>query len=519
MYDLIIIGAGVNGAGIARDAALNGLKVLVLDKEDVASGTSATSTRLIHGGLRYLEYGEVHLVRESLREREILLRQAPHLVKPLPLLIPIYEGAKRGPLLVWLGMLAYDILSFDKSVDHHHMLSRKKLLKRFPGVAAQGLRGAALYYDCQVDYAERLVVENMLSALYMGVDLKTYTNVEELSIVNGVCQGVLARTPQGELVRYEGRVVMNVAGPWVDKVLTGGGSFPRLMGGTKGSHLVVKPFPGVPQDGLYVEAQADGRPFFIVPWNDLVLIGTTDLRTDEDLDALRTSGAEVDYLLREANLVIPGAGLTPESVLYTYTGVRPLPYVAEGKTAGITRRHLIINHAPAAKGLYSIVGGKLTTYRSLAEQATDTVLKALKLKRRDSTRKRALPGCTNMHLPPYRDAFRTRHGLSDLTAAHLLKVYGQRAEEVLALASGHPDLKTVLCEESGTIAAEIVMALGPEKATTLTDIFMRRTMTGFAPSRGLGAAEAAARVAQQHCGWTPEHAAREVDRYRDYCTR
>ncbi len=487
--------------------------MLVLDKEDLASGTSATSTRLIHGGLRYLEYGEVHLVRESLREREILLRHAPHLVKPLPLLIPLYQGAKRGPGLVWLGMVAYDILSFDKSVDHHHMLSRAATLKRCPGVNAEGLRGAAMYYDCQVDYAERLVVENMLSALQMGAELKTHTLVEEISVQGGRVTSVLARDRSGQVTRYEAQIVMNVAGPWVDKVLSTGGTFPRMMGGTKGSHLVVAPFPGAPTDGLYVEAEADGRPFFIVPWNDLVLIGTTDLRTDEDLDALRTSGDEREYLIREANRVIPGAGLTDASILYTYTGVRPLPYTEKGSTASITRRHQVVDHGAVAKGLFSIVGGKLTTYRSLAEEATDKVLKALRRKRHASTRNRALPGCTMMHREPYRSQFQQRHGLSVQTADHLLRVYGQRAEDVLALCYRDPLLKRRICEATGAIGAEVVYALEIEHAGTLADVMLRRTMIGLGPDQGRGAAAQATELAERYCGWDAARAGSELERY------
>lgn len=490
--------------------------MLVLDKEDLGSGTSATSTRLIHGGLRYLEYGEVHLVRESLREREILLRHAPHLVKPLPLLIPLYAGAKRGPALVWLGMVAYDVLSFDKSVDHHHMLSRAATLARCPGVRAEGLRGAALYYDCQVDYAERLVVENMMSALQLGAELKTHTRVEEITVSSGRATGVQARDLRtGQVAKYEAQVVMNVAGPWVDRVLAGAGKdFPRLMGGTKGSHLVVAPFPGAPRDGLYVEAEADGRPFFIVPWNDLVLIGTTDLRTDEDLDALRTSGDEREYLLREANRVIPQAGLTDEAILYTYTGVRPLPYTDKGSTAGITRRHLVVDHASVARGLFSIVGGKLTTYRSLAEEATDKILRFLKRKRQATTRNRALPGCTWMHVEPYRAQFQQRHGVTAQTADHLLRVYGQRAEEVLALAQSDPQLKRRICEVTGAIGAEVVYALEVERAETLADVMLRRTMIGLSKERGRGQADrAAAELAERYCGWDSARAGQELERY------
>ncbi|MGI9254477.1 MAG: FAD-dependent oxidoreductase, partial [Thermomicrobiales bacterium] len=179
-YDLIVIGAGINGSGIARDASMRGLRVLLLDKGDAGSGTTSWSTRLVHGGLRYLEHGEIALVRESLRERERLLRIASHLVVPLPLLIPIYDGDRRGPMLIRAGMVAYDALSFDKSLPRHRMLNRDAALDRAPGLDARGLNGAALYYDAQVEYAERLAVENMLDDLASGADVLLYTEVTEL---------------------------------------------------------------------------------------------------------------------------------------------------------------------------------------------------------------------------------------------------------------------------------------------------------------------------------------------------
>ncbi len=336
-FDLILIGAGINGAGIARDATLRGLRVLVLDKGDVAGGTTSWSTRLIHGGLRYLEHREIGLVRESLRERERLLRIAPHLVRPLPLLLPIYRGDKRGRLLIRAGMVAYDVLSRGKSLPGHRMLDRAAALGRAPGLAESGLLGAALYHDAQVEYAERLALENALDARAHGAEIRTYHHVSEILREDGRVTGVAGNDVlTGEPFRYAAPVVVNVAGPWVDEVLAGSnlGQRSRLIGGSKGSHIVVDPFPGAPRDALYAEARQDGRPFFIIPWNDLYLIGTTDTRYDGDLDKVMAEEWEIDLLLAETNRVIPTAKLTRECVRYTYAGVRPLPYapgVSEGE--------------------------------------------------------------------------------------------------------------------------------------------------------------------------------------------
>lgn len=521
-FDAIVIGAGINGAGIARDAAMRGLSVLLLDKGDVSAGTTSWSTRLIHGGLRYLEYYEVPLVRESLRERERLLHTAPHLVKPISMLIPIYEGDKRGPRLVRLGMLAYDALSFDKSLDHHHMLSADEALEREPGLNPVGLRGAAVYYDAQVEYAERLALENALSARAAGAALLTYAKVERLVVESNVARGVkLTDVLGGGEHTAHGELVINVTGPWVDVVLRGAGrSAERMIGGTKGSHIVVDPFPGAPSEALYVEAR-DGRPYFIVPWNDLYLIGTTDERYEGDLDRVVAGDEEIGYLVGETNRVIPGAGLTGDSVLFSYAGVRPLPHVGDGVAGGITRRHIVHDHAPdLAAQLISIVGGKITTYRNLAEQTVDMAFE--KLARRSPrcrTHAVPLPGAPLGDFEDFAESFRASSGLDEVTARRLLRVYGALATEVLEAAGDDDTLREPISHEPGTLGAEVVHALRHEGAETLTDVLVRRTMIGLGRSVGLGPDRAAAELAVRHCGWDEARAEREVNAYRAYMER
>ncbi len=532
-FDLIVVGAGVNGAGIARDAAMRGLRTLLLDKGDLASGTTSWSSRLIHGGLRYLEHREVGLVRESLRERERLLRMAPHLVQPLPLLIPIYKGDKRGPWLIRAGMLAYDLLSYDKSLDRHRMLSREEALKRAPGLDPSGLQAAAVYYDAQVEYAERLAVENALAAREQGSSVLTYARVDRLLLegesgsdsasVRGV---TFTDVLDGGTYQAHAAVTLNVAGPWVDEVLAElNGKAKRMIGGTKGSHIVVDPFPGAPHDALYVEAREDGRPFFIIPWNGQVLIGTTDSRYTGDLDQVEADEAEIAYLIGETNRVLPKAGLTRDSVRFTYSGVRPLPYQEDGREGGITRRHIVYDHARGrekVQGLLSIVGGKLTTYRNLAEHAVDMVFRKLD---------RPVPPCTTAQVPlpgarldgedfqAFRARFAAESGLSGRTVDHLLRVYGTRASAVLTLAGAETDLREPFSVETGAIGAEVVLALRDEMAETLADTLLRRTMVGMGPTVGLGADVAAARIAEQHLGWDADRAAREIAAYRAYVER
>ena len=408
-FDLIVVGAGINGAGIAR-AAMRGLRVLLLDKGDIASGTTQWATRLIHGGLRYLEYYEVSLVRESLKDREILLHIAPHLVKPLGFLVPIYERAKHGPLMVRLGMFGYDTLSLDKSLPNHRMLSAEEALEREPGLNPEGLRGAAFYYDAQVEYAERIAVENAISAHEHGAVVLTYARVDRLVREGDRVTGVeFTDVLGGGTYQARAPVTVNVAGPWVDEVL-GDVSEGRMIGGTKGSHLIVDPFPGAPKnEALYVEARRDGRPYFIVPWNGRYLIGTTDIRYDGDLDRVVADEEEIEYLIEETNYVIPEANLTRESVLFTYSGIRPLPFQPEGAEGSVTRSHIVYDHArgrgigtkrssagedaPRVEGLISIVGGKLTTYRNLSRQTVDMVYEKIGREAPESrTSKVPLPG-------------------------------------------------------------------------------------------------------------------------------
>jgi glycerol-3-phosphate dehydrogenase len=548
-FDLIVVGAGINGAGIARDAAMRGLRVLLLDKGDISSGTTQWATRLIHGGLRYLEHYEFALVRESLRDREAILHVAQHLVKPLGFLVPIYDRSSRGPLMIRLGMNVYDALSYDRSMDRHKMLSRKKVEEREPGLNPEGLKAAAFYYDAQVEYAERVAVENAISARDNGATIITYANVERLIVENGDVRGVeFTDVFEGERYTASAPVTVNVAGPWVDEVLTDlhrpgtDENVGRFMGGTKGSHLIVDPFPGAPEgEALYVEARKDGRPYFIVPWNGRYLIGTTDLRYEGNLDHVSASEDEIQYLLDETNYVIPEARLSREDVLFTYAGVRPLPYNPEGETGGVTRSHVVFDHAkggsaaggkvksqsaelPQVGGLLSIIGGKLTTYLNLSRQTVDAVFEKLGRKAPKSTsRKVPLPGSETSDFEAFAAGFRSASTIPEVLSGRLLKLYGVRAAEVLKVGEDDPELLTPLSSivsvETALIGAEVIWALREEMAQTLSDVLLRRTMAGYGPRVGLDVAEAAAGVAVKHLGWEQDRAEREVREYREWIER
>jgi glycerol-3-phosphate dehydrogenase len=535
-FDVIVIGAGINGAGVARDAAMRGLKVLLLDKGDLAGGTSSWSTRLIHGGLRYLEHGELGLVRESLRERECLLRIAPHLVRPFPMLLPVYQGARRGWWTIRAGMIAYDALSFGKTLSRHRMLSAAETTRQVPGLGGEKLLGAAIYFDAQVEFAERLVVENVLSAVAHGAVVQTYTRVDKLQITNNrVTLVEFSHEPPGssptvredplsppvEFVPRErhsatAQIVINAAGPWIDTVLDSTEvARPRLLGGTKGSHLIVAPFAGAPDIAIYVEAKSDQRPFFIIPWNGNYLIGTTDIPYKGDLDQVQIEAAEIEYLLAETNRVLPAAQLTRRQILYTYAGIRPLPLAGKQQAQSITRRHFIRETA-LAENLLSLVGGKLTTYRSFAEATVDLIFK--KLQRAPppcTTDREPLPGATIHDSAACLEEFKQLSGLAPATARRRLQIYGARAGLVLELIRRDPSLAQVCDAETGALAAEVVFAFEHELAQTLADCLLRRTMIGLNSTCGLDAVDKVARIAQQHLGWTDLRTAAELAAYRE----
>lgn len=516
-YDLAIVGAGINGAGIARDAALRGLSVIIFDQADMCSATSAASSRLIHGGLRYLEHGEIPLVYESLHERQTLRRIAGHLVEPLRICIPVYADARRGPLMIRLGMIAYDLLSWTKHLPRHEMLGRDAIIEAEPGLQTRGLRAAARYYDAQVTYAERLVLENLLAARAAGAEIRTYHAVTGMSVDNDRVATVYCEDRlTGERSEVAVELVVNAAGPWVDDVLAVvGRPFRRFIGGTKGSHIVVSPFAGAPADAFYVEAAADGRPFFIIPWNGLYLIGTTDIRYEGDLHELRASRQEVEYLLAETNRVFPQANLSAADVHYAYAGVRPLPQRTKGPESAITRRHVIRSHRRIVRRLFSIIGGKLTTHRELAEKAVDKVGKALG---------RQLPRCRT-HDTPLPGAWGVEEArsrlvaLSDLSSAgvsRLLGIYGGRAAGIADLARESPQLAEFVDSGNTIPAAEVVFVVREEMPRTLADIVFRRMMIGLDADQGRPVYDRIARIAAAEYGWSDDDTREQLAALRSY---
>lgn len=535
-YDLIIIGGGINGAGVARDAALRGLKTILLEKDDFAGGTSSWSTRLIHGGLRYLEYFEFSLVRDALKEREILLRNAPHLVHPLLLTIPIYKDRSRPYWKILAGMILYDIFSFDKSLPNHRMLPKSKFTQLFRSIDRENLQGGSQYYDGQVVYAERLCWENVLCAQQAGATVLNYTEVTQLHLKANnsspsritaiTCRDVL--TGQDFQVQFsDNAVVVNTAGPWVDSVCQLGmrnGNHEMIgktkkIGATKGSHIIVAPFPGAPDSSLYVEAKSDGRPFFIIPWLGMYLIGTTDFRYHGNLDKIKADDEEIDYLLKETNLIIPAANLSRSDIKFTYSGVRPLPN-EEGKKAGsVTRRHIIFDHkSEGVTNLISLIGGKLTTYRSVAAELVNVAYEKMgKTASACLTDEKPLPGCifdNDIRIASAIDEYKDH--LRKDSIKHLFSLYGAMALDVLKLVREYPELGQQINPQLPDIKAQIVYAVGFELAENIIDIMRRRTVLAIHGNYGFDFLPVVTEVLQKYCGWSQEKCDRSVKNYQEY---
>ena len=522
-FDVLVIGGGINGCAIARDAAIRGLTVALVEADDLASGTSAWSSRMIHGGLRYLEHGEVGLVRESLQERELLLRNAPHLVTPLPTILPIYRGARRGPLMIRAGMLAYDVLSCRKSMPSHQMLTAAEAVADLPAIESGGLRAAARYYDAQITFAERLVVENAESAWRYGARIASRVRSLAIEHDGAVVTGARVRDELTGLEHsVQARQVVNVAGPWVDEVLTGCPGYDSnipLIGGTKGSHLVVDRWNDAPVEAIYHESALDHRPVLIIPWNGMILLGSTDDRfTGDPADAI-VSDDDVSYLLSETNAIFPAAKLTPASIRYGYAGIRPLPSTSDGSTGAITRQHIIRNHRPRMHGLWSIIGGKLTTHRSLAEEAVDQVGRALGTDAPCRTRSMPLPGALDESLG--RDsgvlAGLAATGLERSQISRLMDTYGARSIDVVA--DQTRDGRAVLDPESGITAAEVRFAIEEEMALTITDVLMRRSMVGLNGDLAAGSVEPVASAMAPVMGWDRQEILRQIDAHHAWVGR
>jgi len=516
-HDVLVIGGGVIGCGIARDAALRGMRVALVEQLDFGWGTTARSTRLAHGGLRYLEMLDFGMVREGLREREVLLKQAPHLVQPLQFLTPIYHGDPHGPLGVRTGMLLYDWLYRGHTVPTHRMLSREDVLALEPGLNPSGLRGGALYYDGQIAFPERLCIECLVDAVNNGALAANRARVEALLCEGPRVVGARVRDlEQDATYEVRARVVINAAGPWADRVVRlASPKAGPLLRTTKGIHLIV---PRFTDRAVVMLARSDRRLFFTVPWEGTSLVGTTDTDYDGDPGILSANEDEVEYLVRETSRVFPNADLS--TIHYTTAGVRPLVLAKGVSESRVSRRHKIHDHASEGlHGLITVLGGKITTYRAAAEDAVDAAARVLGASTRCVTEREPLGGGPIDDVSGLIDVAVSRYGgprgLTREQLSNLVRTYGLRYEAVAELARSDPALCQPVCEGAPEIMAQVAYAASEEMARSLSDVMLRRTGLGLRPGHGLSGARQAATVMGRVLGWDVDRIYSEVQEYRD----
>lgn len=515
LFDVIVIGGGIIGAGIARDAAMRGLRVALFEKHDYGSGTTAGSTRLIHGGLRYLERLDFGLVRMDLRERETLLRIAPHLVKPLEFMLPFYGSSLWYRCKIKFGMTLYDWLSYDKSLPRHRFISPADLATIEPQLSQQHLRGAVVYFDAQANSPERLCLENMLDARTHGAQTYNYTAVTGAVMQDGLIQAVRVRdllSDEQTNVSIAGRVVINASGAWFDRVA---GSLttaeePTKIRTTKGVHIACPP---VTNRALVVFSRVDGRLMFVIPWLGHSWIGTTDTDFAGDPATAQASTADIDYVVRSVRNYFPA--LDPTQIRFSNAGVRAL-VKDKGSASSVSRTHRIADGAQSGvRNLISVLGGKITGYRAIAEEAVNATCSKLSVRAPCLTAARPLPGARENLKPDGASS----GGLGIETIKHLVDLYGSRAAEVMQLAAVDERLRAPLSPHAPDIAAQVVFAARAEQCVRLSDFLLRRTLLGFGIDQGQSAMPAAAALLADELGWSPARTNAEIELYRDYIAR
>lgn len=528
--DLLVIGGGIVGAGVARDAARRGLSVAVVEMNDLASGTSSRSSKLVHGGLRYLEQYELGLVFESVSERRILMDLAPHLVNPLGFLFPVYQGSRHNLLVIRAGMWLYDGLSLFRSPKRHRQLSGKDVQLEEPALKSEGLKGAPLYYDCSTDDA-RLTLENAIDAARHGAIVATYAKVEGFVVGGGGrIRGARIRDLEGGGVKeLRARAVVNATGPWTDTTLaladgSGGGKAPAMLRPTKGVHIVVEHARLPVHHAVVCYHPDDGRVLFAIPWGDRTYVGTTDTDFEGDPADVAATHDDVRYLLRATSAYFPAQNVVEADVISTWAGLRPLIAEAGVSESQVSREHHI---AVGGNGLITIAGGKLTTYRRMSAEIVDTVVRVLELsgelKRELSpskTEKEPLPGGEGWPEDDDHEkvAARVREAsggaFDDATSRMLAGQYGMIALSLAERAASDASAAAPLVAGRPERIVQVDHAIEEEMASTLVDVLLRRTQLMLRDrDQGLEAAPAVAARMAARLGWSEARRAKETADY------
>jgi glycerol-3-phosphate dehydrogenase len=478
--DVLVIGGGITGCGVARDAAMRGLSVALIERDDFGSGTSGRSSRLVHGGIRYLEQGQLHLVHESIRERQTLLRIAPHLVRPLAFTWPIYRGARVGKVKLSAGLLVYQLMAAGRS-RRHSALNAAETLDREPCLKSAGLTGGAVYYDACTDDA-RLTIANAIAARDLGAAIINHTSVTEIVRDGARAIGALAKSEHSdETHTVTARAIVNATGVW-QKSLHADQSVARPRG-SKGVHIGVPRERVGNRDALTLISPIDGRVMFCLPAGPQTIIGTTDTWTDEPPETVHASVSDVDYLLQSANAYFPRAQLTNGDVVSAWAGIRPLASARAANPGAVSREHSIVTDP---SGVIHVTGGKLTTYRAMAAEIVDRVQEALGQKARHApTDSVELPGAA-------------------------------RPKEMARLQAERPELATPLVDGLPYTGAHLVYGVEHEMARTLSDLLIRRCHIAFETrDHGAGVASAAADIVAPLLEWNEETKRARIHEFKE----
>lgn len=514
-FDIVIIGGGINGAATAREAALRGMKVALVDAHDFAGATSSRSSKLIHGGLRYLDQLEFRLVHEARRERRLLRELAPHLAWPVPFLFPIYQGDPFSPLKVRLGLTIYDLLGNLGTADRHQTLSKEDLLRRVPLLQIEGLLGGSLYHDSLTDDA-RLTIENIVDAADHGAVVANYAKVLNFNLDSGKANGSPAITT-AEVVdnltgkRYEisSRFWVNATGPWVDYVraLLPGYDGSKTVRLTKGTHIVIPPVAG--DFAMFAAILPGKRIFVMMPWHRHGLLGTTDTDYDDDPGQVRPDIADVEYLLRAVNRVL-SKPLQTSDVIGAYAGLRALA-VQPGASPSENTREYRFHQDPWAANMIAVCGGKLTTSRSLGEKLVDQVAASLPGSSpagwaEHPTRKTPLPGGHTDNFERFcKDAAADAVRLFNVpraAAERIVRTYGTRWQQVLEPVRRDRKLADPLAGSENYLGAEVAFAIENEMALELDDFLLRRSGLSWYAAHALAdAVPQMAEIFAEHLGW------------------
>jgi glycerol-3-phosphate dehydrogenase len=474
--DVLVVGGGINGAGIFRDASLRNISAGLVEMNDFASGTSSRSSKLIHGGVRYLEHMDFGLVMESSLERTRLMRLLPDLIQPAPFLLPVFKDSPHGLFVMDLGLWLYDALAFFRNFHLHRVLNPREVLARFPELKQAGLRGGVLYYDCRVNDA-RLVINNIVSGCKNGGTAVNYAKVEKVVKADGKIVGAVVHDVlTGENHEIPCRVLVSAAGPWTNgfhKILEGvDGKILRL---TKGIHLLFSQKRFKADMAAVITSRDDRRIVFVIPWEEYTLVGTTDTDFDGDPDAVFPDKSDVAYLLNLVNGFFPGLSLRAGDALSAFAGLRPL-VLSGGSASSVSRKDKILK---TASGAYLVGGGKLTTFRSISEKVVDRILRDLPLESRRRVGPCRTAACQLIDKPANMSGSRIGQALparqDGSVLDYLFSRYGSGAMEVLKDAAKDPRLAERLDPALPFIFAEIPYGVRHEMLLSITDFFRLRT--------------------------------------------